>query len=183
VRPGAPFPVPEFAEDAGEEPELTGLYVVGEDGNPYRLGFAVGNEFSDHVMEKKSYLYLAHSKLRFCSFGPELRTGPLPGHLVGRSRILRDGRVIWEQEFLTGEENMCHSLQNLEFHHFKYNQFLRPGDIHVHFFGATVLSFADAIRTQPGDTFEISIPEFGEPLVNGIALEPSRISMGGVAAL
>jgi len=168
VRPGQPFPLPSFAEDAGEEPEMAGLYVIGHDGKPYRLGFAVGNEFSDHVMERKNYLYLAHSKLRSCSYGPELRTGELPQHLAGASRILRDGEVLWQNEFLSGEANMCHSLANLEYHHFKYRQFLRPGDVHIHFFGTATLSFADGIRTQPGDVFEISQAEFGAPLVNGI---------------
>ncbi len=33
-----------------------------------------------------NYLWLAHSKLRACSFGPELRTGPLPGHRCGGRR-------------------------------------------------------------------------------------------------
>jgi hypothetical protein len=169
VRPGEAFPLPPFAEDAGEEPEMAGLYVIGHDGKPYRLGFAVGNEFSDHVMERKNYLYLAHSKLRSCSYGPELRTGELPQHLAGSSRILRDGEVLWQNEFLSGEANMCHSLANLEYHHFKYRQFLRPGDVHIHFFGTATLSFADGIRTQPGDRFEISQAEFGAPLVNGIA--------------
>lgn len=183
VHPGAPFPMPDFAEDAGEEPEIAGLYVISDDGKPYRLGFAICNEFSDHVMEQKNYLYLAHSKLRFCSFGPELRTGPLPAHLAGTSRILREGRVLWEKEFLSGEDNMCHSIENLEFHHFKYDQFLRPGDVHVHSFGTATLSFADQVRTRPGDTFEISAPEFGAPLINGIAPMPSRIPAGGVTAL
>lgn len=183
VAPGEAFPVPEFAEDAGEEPELTGLYVIGEDGQPYRVGFAIGNEFSDHVMERKNYLYLAHSKLRYCSFGPELHVGELPDNLVGMSRIRRDGRVIWEKEFLSGQDNMCHSIANLEYHHFKYNQFLRPGDVHVHFFGTATLSFADGVRTQIGDSFEVSLPDFGEPLVNGIVQEKSRIAMNGVRAL
>ncbi|MHA3735435.1 AraD1 family protein [Pseudomonas sp. Eth.TT006] len=169
VRPGEDFALPPFAEDAGEEPEMAGLYVIGHDGKPYRLGFAVGNEFSDHVMERKNYLYLAHSKLRSCSYGPELRTGELPQHLAGSSRILRNGEVLWQNEFLSGEANMCHSLANLEYHHFKYRQFLRPGDVHIHFFGTATLSFADGIRTQPGDVFEISQAEFGAPLVNGIA--------------
>ena len=40
VRPGQPFPLPPFAEDAGEEPEMAGLYVIGHDGKPYRVGFA-----------------------------------------------------------------------------------------------------------------------------------------------
>lgn len=183
VRPGADFPAPDFSEDFGEEPELTGLYVIGDDGQPYRLGFALGNEFSDHVTERKNYLYLAHSKLRFCSFGPELRVGELPANLSGVSRIRRNGAVLWEKEFLSGEENMCHSLENLEYHHFKYTQFLRPGDVHVHFFGTATLSFADGIRAQPGDRFEISLDAFGEPLRNGISVRQPGIGAGGVKAL
>jgi hypothetical protein len=183
VRPGESFPLPSFAEDAGEEPELVGLYVVGDDGKPYRLGFALGNEFSDHVTERRSYLYLAHSKLRFCSYGPELRVGELPAHLAGVSRIRRDGEVIWEKEFLSGEDNMCHSLENLEYHHFKYRQFLRPGDVHVHYFGTATLSFADGIKAQPGDTFEIEMSEFGAPLRNGIAIDREPLEPGAVPAL
>ncbi len=64
VRPGAELPLPPFAEDDGEEPKIAGLYVIGEDLKPYRIGFALGNEYSDHVMERRNYLYLAHSKLR-----------------------------------------------------------------------------------------------------------------------
>ncbi|HHQ2815028.1 TPA: AraD1 family protein [Pseudomonas aeruginosa] len=183
IRPGQPFQTPAFAEDAGEEPELAGLYVIADDGQPYRLGFAIGNEFSDHVMERRNYLYLAHSKLRNCSFGPELRVGELPRHLDGISRIHRDGQVIWEKAFLSGEDNMCHSLENLEYHHFKYAQFLRPGDVHIHFFGTATLSFADQVKTAEGDVFEISLPEFGAPLRNGIAVTPSAISPGEVKAL
>lgn len=183
VRPGGDFPSPPFAEDAGEEPELTGLYVIGPDQKPYRLGFSLGNEFSDHVIERKSYLYLAHSKLRFCSFGPELRLGELPRHLVGFSRIHRRGHVIWEKEFLSGEDNMCHSLENLEYHHFKYAQFLRPGDVHIHYFGTATLSFADGVKTQPGDHFEIGIPEFGASLFNGIAISEAELAAGGVSKL
>ena len=183
VRPGAAFPVPPFAEDAGEEPEIGGLYVIGPDSKPYRLGFAVGNEFSDHVMERKNYLYLAHSKLRSCSFGPELRVGELPQHLAGTSRILRHGEEIWRNEFLSGEANMCHSLENLEYHHFKYSQFLTPGDVHVHFFGTATLSFADGIRTLPGDVFEISQAEFGAPLINGVGSSDAAFEPGQVTPL
>jgi hypothetical protein len=183
VRPGAAFPLPSFAEDAGEEPELAGLYVIGPDHQPYRLGYALGNEFSDHVMERKNYLYLAHSKLRACSFGPELRVGPLPEHLAGTSRIHRAGQVLWEKEFLSGAANMCHSFENLEYHHFKYAQFLRPGDVHVHFFGTATLSFADGISARPGDRFEISLDAFGAPLVNGIAAAEAVFQPGGVKVL
>lgn len=183
VRPNQAFQSPGFAEDAGEEPELTGLYVIGHEGKPYRLGFALGNEFSDHVMERRNYLYLAHSKLRNCAYGPELRVGDLPRHLAGTSRIWRDGKVLWEKEFLSGEDNMCHSLENLEYHHFKYTQFLRPGDVHVHFFGTATLSVADNVKTQPGDRFEISMNEFGKPLCNSIEVTPSVFNIGDVRSL
>ena len=166
VAPEAELTVPAFAEDAGEEPELAGLYVIGDDGQPWRVGYAIGNEFSDHVTERFNYLWLAHSKLRACSVGPELLIGELPGHLEGISRIVRGGETLWEKPFLTGEANMAHSLDNLEYHHFKYSGFRRPGDVHVHFFGTATLSFADGIKTQDGDRFEISLPEFGRPLRN-----------------
>jgi hypothetical protein len=183
VRPGADFPVPAFAEDAGEEPELTGLYVIGDDGQPYRLGYALGNEFSDHVMERRNYLYLAHSKLRFCAYGPELRVGELPRHLSGMSRVLRDGQVLWEKEFLSGEDNMCHSLANLEYHHFKYSQFLRPGDVHIHYFGTATLSFADGIKARPGDRFQITLDAFGAALENGIGEGERPLAIGQIKAL
>ena len=183
VRPGASIPVPGFAEDTGEEPEIAGLYVIGPDQRPYRVGFAVGNEVSDHVLERRNYLYLAHSKLRFCAFGPELRLGPLPRHLEGSSRILRDGQVVWEKQFLSGEDNMCHTIENLEFHHFKYSQFLRPCDVHVHFFGTATLSFAGGFKAQAGDVFEIGIREFGKALVNQIELGRDLLRPGQVGVL
>ncbi|WP_110675462.1 AraD1 family protein [Salinicola sp. RZ23] len=166
VAPEAALRSPSFAQDAGEEPELAGLYVIGDDGTPWRVGYAVGNEFSDHVTERFNYLWLAHSKLRACSYGPELLVGELPEHLEGTSRIVRDGQTLWEKPFLTGEANMAHSLANLEHHHFKYRNFRRPGDVHVHFFGTATLSFADQVRVEPGDRYEIELPALGRPLRN-----------------
>lgn len=184
VRPGAEMPMPGFALDGGEEPEVTGLYVIGPDGKPWRLGFALGNEFSDHVTERQNYLWLAHSKLRSCSVGPELRTGTLPEHVAGESRLLRGGKQIWAKPFLSGEKNMSHTVANLEYHHFKYAQFRRPGDVHIHFFGAATLSFADGIKTEPGDVFEIEMKEFGAPLRNPLGRAASDgFAYGGVAAL
>ena len=171
VAPEAALPVPAFAEDAGEEPELVGLYLIGDDGTPWRVGFAVGNEFSDHITERGNYLWLAHSKLRACSFGPELLLGELPADLQGESRILRDGEVIWKKPFLTGEANMAHTLANLEHHHFKYAQFRRPGDLHVHYFGTATLSFADGVQTRDGDRFEIELPALGRALRNPLRFD------------
>ncbi|MEO8180079.1 MAG: AraD1 family protein [Deltaproteobacteria bacterium] len=174
TRPGHAFRVPDFSLDAGEEPEVVGLYVVSPAGEPYRVGFALGNELSDHVTERQNYLYLAHSKLRPCAVGPELRLGALPERLQGQSRILRSGQVLWQGEFESGEENMSHRISGLEHHHFKYPMFRRPGSVHLHFFGTATLSFAAGVRCEPGDVFEIECPDFGEPLRNGLERVEAR---------
>ena len=172
---------PPFALGDGEEPEVAGIYLIGPNGVPYRVGYALGNEFSDHVVERQNYLYLAHSKLRPCSFGPELLLEELPQDLRGSSRIYRDGQVIWEKPFLSGEANMSHSIANLEHHHFKYARFRRPGDVHVHFFGTATLSFADGVALRPGDEIEIESAAFGRPLRN--RLVAARAEDSSVRAL
>lgn len=171
---GASFEMPAFAEDGSEEPEVAGVYLIGEDGIPVRLGFCMGNEFSDHVVERGNYLWLAHSKLRQASLAPELRLGELPADIRGISRIRRDGAVLWEKPFLSGETNMSHSIANLEHHHFKNRLFRRSGDVHVHFFGTATLSFADGIRTQEGDVFEIESDAFVVPLHNPLVRAPDE---------
>ena len=171
VSPGQSISSPSFAMDGGEEPEIAGLYIINKEGEPVRIGFALANEFSDHVMEKINYLYLAHSKLRKCSYGPELLPGDLPDNIIGKSRIIRNGKTIWEKEFLTGETNMSHNIANLEHHHFKYDLFRQPGDVHIHFFGTSALSFLDNIKTQNADIFEISAEPFGKPLCNTLWIE------------
>lgn len=172
VPPEADLPMPAFALAGGEEAEIVGLYLIGPDGNPWRLGFALGNEFSDQVTEALNYLYLAHSKLRACSIGPELLVGDLPEDTRGTIRILRDGEQLWEGEFLSGESNMSHSVHNLEHYHFRYDMFRRPGDLHAYFFGAPLLSCAQGVETKSGDLFEIDVPPFGRPLRNHMVATP-----------
>lgn len=169
VAPGTDLTMPAFAQDGGEEPELAGIYLIGPDGMPWRLGFCLANEFSDHVTERHNYLWLAHSKLRQAALGPELLVGELPADVRGTSRIVRDGAVLWEKPFLSGEANMSHSFANLEHHHFKYALFRRPGDLHVHFFGTATLSFSEGVATEPGDMFEIEAAPFTLPLRNRLA--------------
>ncbi|NGO65237.1 GguC protein [Rhizobium daejeonense] len=181
IAPGEALVSPSFALDGGEEPEIAGFYLMGEDGTAFRIGFSLANEFSDHVTEKINYLYLAHSKLRPAAFGPELLVGELPEHVTGSSRILRDGKVIWEKPFLSGEGNMSHTIANLEYHHFKYDLFRQPGDLHVHMFGTATLSFADGIKTQDGDVFEVSATQFGLALSN--PLKTAAEQMPAVKAL
>jgi hypothetical protein len=171
---GAPLTSPAFAKDGGEEPEIAGVYLIGPDGAPYRLGFCLANEFSDHVIERGNYLWLAHSKLRQAALGPELLTGELPADVRGASKILRDGQVVWEKPFLSGEANMSHTIANLEHHHFKYDIFRKPGDVHVHFFGTATLSFSEGFQTQVGDVFEISAAPFLHPVSNPLALAEDK---------
>jgi hypothetical protein len=166
VGPGQDLTMPAFAQDGGEEPELAGIYLIGADGTPFRLGFALANEFSDHVTERHNYLWLAHSKLRQASLGAELLIDEAPEDVRGTSGILRDGAQLWEKPFLSGEANMSHSIANLEHHHFKYGLFRRAGDVHVHFYGTATLSFSDGIATQEGDVFEIAAAPFTLPLRN-----------------
>ena len=168
VPPGEPLTMPGFALDGGEEAELALLYVIDDAGRPRRVGSALGNEFSDHVIERQNYLYLAHSKLRQCSFGPELLLGEPPQDVRGAVRVYRGDGVLWEGELVSGEANMSHSLANLEHHHFKYAEHRRPGDVHVHFLGAAVLSFSSGVRVEPGDMFEIQAADYGEPLRNPV---------------
>ncbi len=169
VCPGAPLESPCFALDGGEETEIAGIYLIGHDGTPRRIGFALANEFSDHVIEKANYLYLAHSKLRPSSIGPAVLLSDLPSTVTGTTRIRRGEVTVWEAPFASGEAHMCHALANLEHHHFKYDLFRRPGDLHVHYFGAATVSFGDGVLIEPGDTIEIASPAFGQPLINTAA--------------
>ncbi|HSV80665.1 MAG TPA: AraD1 family protein [Ramlibacter sp.] len=182
VHPWRDFPVAAFASDASEEPELAGIYLVARDGTPRRLGFALANELSDHAIERRNSGWASRSKLCGSSFGPELLLGALPSNIEGLSRITRKGRRRWEKPFLTGERNMAHSIANIEFHHFKHDPFLVPGDVHVHYFGTATVSYAEGIKVDASCTFEISAPPFGRPLVNGLRRVTPAFAFGGVKA-
>ena len=166
VGPGATLDMPAFAQDGGEEPELAGIYLIGPDGTPFRLGICLANEFSDHVTERHNYLWLAHSKLRQAALGAELLVGELPASVEGISRIWRERNLLWEKPFLSGEANMSHASPTLSITTSNMHSFAGPGDIHVHFFGTATLSFSDGVRTQEGDRFEIAAAPFALPLCN-----------------
>jgi hypothetical protein len=170
--PNEPLDVPSYAEDGGEEGEIAGIYLVSADGTPCRIGMAIGNEFSDHKFEKKNYLNLAGSKLRTCALGPELVIDPEFESVPGMVTIERAGKVLWSQEILTGEMEMCHSVGNIEHHHFKFEGHRRPGDLHVHYFGACSLSFGAGILLEDGDVMNVSFAGFGRPLRNRLRVAP-----------
>lgn len=172
---GEPLLIPAYAEDGGEEAEVAGCYLVARNGEIYRLGMAIGNEFSDHVFEKRNYLNLAGSKLRQCSLGPELVVNPEFQSVHGRIRLERNRTGLWSKEIRTGEQEMCHSIRNIEHHHFKFEVHRRPGDIHVHYLGAGLLSFGDGIRLRDGDWMEIQFDGFGRPLGNLVEVAASSM--------
>ena len=171
--PNEPLDVPPYAEDGGEEAEIAGIYLIDANGQPHRIGMAIGNEFSDHKFEKKNYLNLAGSKLRTCAIGPELVIDPDFQSVPGKVTIERAGKILWSQEILTGENEMCHSLANIEHHHFKFEPHRRPGDLHVHYFGACALSFGAGILLQDGDEMIVGFSGFGRALRN-----PLRVARG-----
>jgi hypothetical protein len=167
--------IPPFASDGGEEAELVGCYVIDPEGTPRRLGFALGNEWSDHETERINYLYLAPSKLRQCAVGPELVTDFDFQELRLTCSVRRGGATLYESgELLSGERHMCHSLANCEDHHFKYPQHREPGDVHLHFFGTSKLSFGERDwKYETGDEIEIRAPDLGASLINTVQAIPA----------
>lgn len=165
---GAALHIPSFGDDGGEEPEMASLYVVDDSGKPWRVGFATMNEFSDHVMEKKNYLYLAPSKIRNCSIGPELVVTADFEDVRGYVRILRKEQLLWENKISTGNKNMCHHLANLEYHHFKYENHRQPGQVHIHALGADAFSFGAGLALEDGDMMEVKWDGMGRSLKNPV---------------
>jgi hypothetical protein len=181
--PNEPLDVPPYAEDGGEEAEISGVYFIAPDGQPRRIGMAIGNEFSDHKFEKKNYLNLAGSKLRTCSLGPELVVDPEFKSVPGTVTIERAGKILWSQAIQTGEEEMCHSLANIEHHHFKFEAHRRPGDLHVHYFGACSLSFGAGIQLSDGDMMVVQFEGFGRALRNPLRVVRGAATLVAVKSL
>lgn len=169
-----PLIVPQYANDGGEEPEIAGIYLTDGEGKPYRIGFATANEFSDHTMEKKNYLYLAPSKIRNCSLGPELALACDFKSLSGKVSISRHGNIIWEKAIHTGEDYITHSLENLEYHHFKYDNHRLPWDVHIHFMGADAFSFGAGIVLEAGDVMGIHWEGMGKELLNPLQFNGTK---------
>lgn len=180
---GQPLEVPCFAEDGGEEPEVAGVYLIDEAGTPRRLGFVIGNEFSDHRMERRNYLYLAPSKLRTCAIGPELCIDADFTSLEGTVSIERDGETFWSASIVTGEAHMVHSLVNLEHHHFKYPAHRHPGDAHIHFFGTGAFSFGAGITLEEDDLMIVDIPTLGRSLKNPVSMDHTTDTLVTVSPL
>jgi len=175
--------IPCFGNDGGEEPEVAGVYIIDGNGKPWRIGLTTGNEFSDHVMEKKNYLYLAPSKLRNCSIGPELVLAADFETVAGEVSISRNGNNIWSKKIRSGENNMAHSLANLEHHHFKYPGHRIPLQAHVHFFGADAFSFGEQLVLAEGDGMTVYWEDMGRALKNTIHIAENAEKLEKVSIL
>jgi hypothetical protein len=180
---GQPLEIPNYGEDGGEEPEIAGVYVVDKSGKPWRVGFTTANEFSDHVMEKRNYLYLAPSKIRTCAIGPELVIDQDFESFSGEVSVTRDGVCLWSSAINSGEKNMCHNLANMEYHHFKYESHRIPYQAHVHFFGADAFSFGAKLKLQDGDVMKVRWDGMGRALVNSLRIDTTKQDPIGIQQL
>ena len=177
--PGGDLVSPSFALDGGEEPEIVGLYVVDHDGQPVRVGFALGNEFSDHVIERQNYLYLAHSKLQAGELRPRaagrrsprrrarrLAHPPRQGRSSGRSRSSPANRTCRTRSPISRR-----TISNTR------SSAAR----------ATSTSISSARRrcrsptassAEKGDVFEIESEPFGLPLRNRLTIgKPDKVKL------
>lgn len=78
---------------------------------------------------------------------------------------------------------MSHTVANLEHHHFKYDAHRRPGDAHVHFFGADAFSFGQGIELADGDVMVVAFEGFGRPLRNPIRVDRGEQKLVAVIPL
>jgi hypothetical protein len=99
--------------------------------------------------------------------------GPAFDSVPGVVKIERQGEVIWQKDIGSGEERMSHSLANMEHHHFKFPQHRRPGDVHIHFYGAGAFSFGAGIELRDGDISDIVFEGFGRALRNPVHVDPT----------
>ncbi len=168
---GEPLVVPGFAEDGGEEAEIAGVYVIGGDGTPCRSG-CDGERVLRPRLRAAELPEPRRLEAALVAIGPELALTPefdtVPGEVrIERRRRRGSGRARWP----AGEAEMSHSLRNIEHHHFKFDAHRRPGDVHVHFFGAHSLSFGAGIALEDGDVMCIRFDGFGRPLRNVVRVE------------
>lgn len=170
--PGTVLTVPEFALDGSERPEIAGLYLIGADRTPVRIGFVLGNRFHDHAAARTHRHFPAQLSPRPTALGPEVRLGDLPREIIVTSRLLRDGVVHRERSFGAGDAHLPQPIADLERRRFEGGIVGRPGDVLLHFFVAPSGHAEDAVRTQPDDAFEAFATGFALPMRNAIAFAP-----------
>jgi hypothetical protein len=174
---GEPLTIPAFALGGAEEAELAAVYLIGPDGVPRRVGLTPGNEFADPTMAAQNARLLSRAKLRNCAIGPELALDAefqdVAGSVAVERAINGVSSPIWSKEIRTGEKHTTFRLEQIEQHHFEFEPHRIPGDVHVHFLGGSVSSYADGVVLEEGDEVVIHWEGFGRPLRNRIQREPA----------
>lgn len=168
VTSGEPLPIPSHDIGGGEEAELVGVYYVDENKHIHRLGFCLGNEFSDHTLERENHFYISQCKLRAFALSSEIMIGELPTNVQLTSCIYRDEQLLWQAQIATGQDNMIHSYGNIESHVFRHAQFLTPDTLYYHFMGTSHISYVDGVCMQNNDIVKIESDYFMFPLINQI---------------
>jgi hypothetical protein len=163
---GDPLTPPGFATGASEEAELAAAYIVDQARVPRRIGLTAGNEFCDPAQAALGFAANAHSKLRPCSIGPELRLDATFEEIRGTVSIRRSGAPLWSAELVTGDRYTRYNLEQIERSLFQHEGHRRPGDAHVHFLGSPATSYAEGVRLEEGDEMTVSWEGFGQPLMN-----------------
>jgi hypothetical protein len=180
---GEPLTIPGFAAGGAEEAELAGVYLIGPDGIPRRVGLTPGNEFADPAMAAKDARLLSRAKLRTCAIGPELALDAEFMDVTGSVAVERGGARVWCKEIRTGEKHTAFRLEQIEQHHFKFDAHRIPGDAHVHFLGGSISSFGDGVVLEEGDEVVIQWEGFGRALRNPIERERAETRMAAALPL
>lgn len=170
---GQALEIPSYDLGGGEEAEIVAVYYISEDRQAYRVGFCLGNEFSDHALEKENYYYASQCKLRPFSIGSEIIIGDIPEKIQLDVCIFRKNEPLWQATVNTGEANMLYSYQNIE-NYILQNSHVRMADIvYFHFMGTSAISYADNVVLQNDDRVRISSLIFALPLENTIKKSPN----------
>ncbi|TAK71991.1 MAG: hypothetical protein EPO11_10685 [Gammaproteobacteria bacterium] len=175
--------VPPNAYSCTEEAEIVLIYVIDALSIPYRIGYTLGNDFSDPKMGKTNHAYFGQSKLRTCSIAPEIKVGEPPLELIGNVIIKRNNEYVWRSQFVTGINNMLYSLEKIESLVFQHDQFLIPGMVHYLFLGADTTSYSHGIRLMDGDIIDISSSEFTFNLINHVNFAKNSIQKINIESL
>jgi hypothetical protein len=163
VAPGAPLIASQMTGGVAEAPALASIYVVGDDGLPFRVGFSVANMVAERAGATEWTGLNLHPRPRSISFGPEILVGDLPSEVAGTARAQLASATLYERTFTAGEARLPAALDDLERHHFSYELFRRPGDVHIHLIE---LATSPARGEFDVDGFELEVPGFGLPLFN-----------------
>ncbi len=168
VGSGQPLQQPDFGMGAAARAAVVGLYIIADDGTPCRLGWALGNDFTDDRVLGLGPAHRAPARLRASAVGPELVFGDLPREITGSVRLRRGSEVVEEVASPWGRRRWGKRWQRWRRTIFGIRC---SGGRGTCIFTSSLAVTARRLATaaQAGDVFEIAAPDFGLPLVSPLA--------------